>query len=232
MAQFIYPPISVNLAGLATEATLLNVEQNTLDTVSELQTANTTLSNIAAEDFATEATLSSIDGKVLTDAQLRATPVPVSGPLTDAELRAAAVPVSGPLTDAELRATAVPVSGPLTDAELRATAVPVSGPLTDAQLRATAVPVSAAALPLPAGAATQATLANIQTAVDALNARLAGSFAPEEFDYTIQTYVTSGNGIGEIASIVYKLGGAGGTTVATLAMAYDANNKLSTVTRS
>ena len=90
------------------------------------------------------------------------TAVPVSGPLTDAELRATAVPVSGPLTDAQLRATAVPVSGPLTDAELRATAVPVSGPLTDAQLRATAVPVSAASLPLPTGAATEATLQGVE----------------------------------------------------------------------
>jgi len=70
---------------------------------------------------------------------------PVSGPLTDAQLRATVVPVSvsnfpatqpvsGPLTDAQLRATAVPVSGPLTDAQLRASAVPVSGPLTNAQL--------------------------------------------------------------------------------------------------
>ena len=90
----------------------------------------------------------------LTDTQLRATAVPVSGtvtatgPLTDTQLRATAVPVSGPLTDTQLRATAVPVSGtvaatgPLTDTELRATAVPVSGPLTDTQLRAAAVPVS------------------------------------------------------------------------------------------
>jgi hypothetical protein len=80
--------------------------------------------------------------------------IPVTGPVTDAQLRATPVPVSGtvtasgPLTDAQLRATAVPVSGPLTDAQLRATPVPVSGtvtasgPLTDAQLRATAVPVS------------------------------------------------------------------------------------------
>jgi len=52
-----------------------------------------------------------------------------------------------------------PVSGPLTDAQLRASPVPVSGPLTDAQLRAAAVPVSAASLPLPSGAATEATLA-------------------------------------------------------------------------
>ena len=38
----------------------------------------------------------------------------VTGPLTDAQLRATAVPVSGPLTDAQLRATAVPVSGTVT----------------------------------------------------------------------------------------------------------------------
>lgn len=101
----------------------------------------------------------------LTDAQLRASAVPISGtvaisgsvgvtgPLTDTQLRASAVPVSGPLTDTQLRASAVPVSGPLTDTQLRATPVPVSGtvtasgPLTDAQLRASAVPVSATQLP-------------------------------------------------------------------------------------
>lgn len=43
----------------------------------------------------------------LTDAELRATPVAVDGPLTDAELRATPVPVSGPVTDTELRATPV-----------------------------------------------------------------------------------------------------------------------------
>jgi hypothetical protein len=46
----------------------------------------------------------------LTDTQLRATPVPVSGPLTDGQLRATPVPVSGPLTDSQLRATPVSVS--------------------------------------------------------------------------------------------------------------------------
>lgn len=62
-------------------------------------------------------------------------------------------------------ADAQSVTGPLTDAQLRASAVPVSGPLTDAQLRASAVPMSAAALPLPAGAATEATLALEQSTV-------------------------------------------------------------------
>jgi hypothetical protein len=80
----------------------------------------------------------------LTDAQLRATAVPVSGPLTDAQLRATSIPVTtGGLTDAELRATPIPVtSNGLTNTELRATAVPVTGPLTDAQLRASSIPVT------------------------------------------------------------------------------------------
>jgi len=45
---------------------------------------------------------------------------PVSGPLTDAQLRAVPVPVSGTVT----------ATGPLTDAQLRAVPVPVSGTVT------------------------------------------------------------------------------------------------------
>lgn len=67
----------------------------------------------------------------------------------------------GGLTDAELRATPVPVSGPLTDAQLRALAVPVSGTFFQGTQ-----PISAAALPLPAGAATEATLATRLTESD------------------------------------------------------------------
>lgn len=70
-----------------------------------------------------------------------------------------------PITGTVAIAGGVAVSGPLTDAELRAAAVQVSGPLTDAQLRASEVPISAAALPLPAGAATQTTLAALATLV-------------------------------------------------------------------
>ena len=80
----------------------------------------------------------------LTDTQLRATPVPVTGivistGLTDVQLRATPVPVSGmvatgALTDVQLRATPVPVSGTV--------AVSTSPALTDVQLRASAVPVS------------------------------------------------------------------------------------------
>lgn len=72
--------------------------------------------------------------------------VTVTGPLTDAQIRATALPVSGTVT----------ATGPVTDTQLRASAVPVSGPVTDAQLRASAVPISAATLPLPSGAAISA----------------------------------------------------------------------------
>jgi len=63
---------------------------------------------------------------------------PVSGPATDAQLRATPVPVTMSntlaLTDTQLRATPVPITMSntlaLTDTQLRATAVPVSGALS------------------------------------------------------------------------------------------------------
>src|SRR5574343_1249515 len=63
--------------------------------------------------------------------------VPVSGPLTDSQLRASPVPVSGTVT-----ANAGTGPWPVTD---NGGSLTVDGPLTDAQLRATAVPVSMAA---------------------------------------------------------------------------------------
>lgn len=51
-------------------------------------------------------------------------------------------------------------------------------PLTDAQLRASAVPFSTAALPLPAGAATETTLAAVQALITALNTTIGNHNAP------------------------------------------------------
>ena len=56
--------------------------------------------------------------------------------------------------------------------------------------------------------------------------------APVPHDYIAITYVSGGNGDGEIETVTYKVGGASGTTVATLTLAYDGNDKLSSVTRS
>jgi chromosome segregation ATPase len=74
-------------------------------------------------------------------------------------------------------------------------------------------------------------LSNIESHINDLNARLAGNLVPETFDYISITYVTVGNGIGEIETVTYKAGGSGGTTVATLTLSYDANDKLASVTR-
>lgn len=54
----------------------------------------------------------------------------------------------------------------------------------------------------------------------------------ENYDYIALTYVAAGDGIGEIETVTYKQGGAGGTTVATLTLAYDSDDNLSSVTRS
>lgn len=75
-------------------------------------------------------------------------------------------------------------------------------------------------------------LASIESDISDLNSRIAGNLVPETFDFIAITYVTVGNGIGEIETVTYKTGGAGGTTVAVLTLAYDSSDRLSTVTRS
>ena len=77
------------------------------------------------------------DGKVIFSSAI--TIGAVTGPLTDTELRATAVPVSGTVT----------ASGPVTDAQLRAAPVPVKGPtvasatLSNVESSATSVAVLA-----------------------------------------------------------------------------------------
>ena len=49
-------------------------------------------------------------------------------------------------------------------------------------------------------------------------------------DYLEFTYVSSGNGEGEINTITYKTGGSSGTTVAVVTMAYNSDDKLTSLT--
>ena len=105
----------------------------------------------------------------LTDTQLRSTPVPISGSVT-----------TGGITDTQLRATAVPISGtvtantgltqPLTDAQLRAADVKVSldGETVAINNFPETQQVSAVALPLPSGAATEATITSSDQLLDEL----------------------------------------------------------------
>jgi hypothetical protein len=182
-------------------------------------TAANQLTQIAHE-AAIEAAVESIDAKLTN-------PLPVSGPLTDAQLRAVAVPVSAtslPLPTGA--ATSANQATQITHEAAIETAVESIDTKTPALVSGrvpvdgsgVTQPISAASLPLPTGAATQTTLA-------ALSAKSAGSLVPEAYDYIGNTY-TGDN----LTTVVYKTGGAAGTTVATLTMAYT-GSRLDSVTR-
>ena len=100
----------------------------------------------------------------LTNAQLRAAPVPILG----------LVEVSNPtalgLTDTQLRAAVLPVS-------LTSTTITGSVATTGAFFQATQ-PVSAVSLPLPAGAATQTTLAAINDKLPTVGIKAAAASLP------------------------------------------------------
>jgi len=66
---------------------------------------------------------------------------------------------------------------------------------------------------------------------EALKTLNLGSLVPSAYDYLSISYVPSGPGAGEIYQVIYKTGGSGGTTVATLTLGYDAGNNLTSVTR-
>lgn len=55
--------------------------------------------------------------------------------------------------------------------------------------------------------------------------------APANFDHITLTYVSAGNGAGEIETVVYRQGGASGNILTTLTLGYDGSNKLSTITK-
>ena len=58
---------------------------------------------------------------------------------------------------------------------------------------------------------------------------LVNGLVPEKYDQIDLTYITSGNGTGEIGTVIYK---KDSETVATLTLSYDADNKLSSVVKS
>lgn len=150
--------VTANLGTIDGAATAANqtTQEATLTAIQANQTNGTQVTNItgtvplptgastSALQTAGNASLSSIDSKLTS-------PIAVTGPLTDAQLRASAVPVSaatlplpsGAATSAnqatEIASLAsidskltspITVTGPLTDTQLRATPVPISGTVT------------------------------------------------------------------------------------------------------
>lgn len=68
------------------------------------------------------------------------------------------------------------------------------------------------ALPLPAGAATETTLAAALANLETINA-----LVPTKYDYIALGYTGT-----DLTSVIYKLGGSGGVVVSTLALTYTA----------
>ena len=159
-------------AGAATEATLAT------------RATEATLALIKAKTDNLDVALSTRAVTGLTDAELRASAVPISGvvavtnfPATQ-PISAVALPLpAGAATEATLAL----IKAKTANLDVALSTRAVTG-LTDAELRAVAVPISAAALPLPAGAATEATLATRST-----EATLATRLAEATFTARINT---------------------------------------------
>jgi len=83
--------------------------------------------------------------------------------------------------------------------------------------------------PSASGGATAANQTSEISLLTSLNSKLAGSLAPVAYDEQVLTYVASGNGVGEIQTVVYKLATV---TVKTLTLTYDVSNRLSGVVAS
>jgi len=67
---------------------------------------------------------------------------------------------------------------------------------------------------------------------DDIISKLPGTLVTSAYDYIALTYVAAGDGVGEIETVTYKTGGSSGTTVATLTLAYNASNEISSITKS
>lgn len=204
---FVYPQVQTTIAGGATEA-----KQDVI--ITELQSI--------------EAETTSIDGKITavdTDNVTVISSALPAGAATESSLSSIDGKVA---TETTLSSIDVKVATETTLSALNAkvTAVDTGS-------------VTVASSALPTGASTSAnqatanaSLSAIEADIDALNARLAGNLVPETFDYIAVTYVAAGNGVGEIETVTYRTGGAAGSLVATLTLAYDGSNRLASVTRS
>lgn len=181
--------------------------------IAQLTAINNNTDTLEAGQATGNASLASIDSKTPALGQqtmANSSPVVIASDQSP-------IAVTGPLTDTQLRAVPVPVSGTVS-----------TGGLTDAELRASPVPVTQSSQPLPTGAATSANQTTEIASIDAFSAKTAAGLVPEAFDYQEITYVGATT---DIDTVEFRLGGAGGTLVATLTMGYDGSNRLSTVTK-
>lgn len=190
-----------------------------------------------------EAHTASAGGGGLTNAELRASPVPVDiGGTGSITITSGTVTVSNEVEVTNSTGNPIPVSGPLTDTQLRATAVPVSGtvtantgltqPLTDTQLRATAVPVSGTFWQSTQPVSGTVT-ANTGLSQPLTDAQLRASAVPIINGFSIPEYdsvlLSNYDGQGNVGTVIYR---KNGNTLATLSLTYNGSGQLTAITKS
>lgn len=215
MATFIFPQQQVSIPGVATEATLLQVlaETQAINTNTADVATETTLASLEAKDFATETTLAAAAADI---ALLEAKDFATETTLTALNTKVSTVDTSDVTITSSVLPTGAATEATLSALDAKVTAVDTGN-------------VTIASSALPTGAATETSLSAAAADLADLNARLAGSLVPEEFDYQEITYVGATE---RINTVTYKTGGSGGTTVAVLTLGYDGNDRLTSVTRS
>ena len=167
-------------------------------------------------------------------------PIPVSGtvtantglsqPLTDTQLRATAVPVSGTFWPATQ-----PVSGSVSVSNFPSTQ-PVSGTFWPAT-QPVSGSVSISNFPATQSVsgtfwqATQPVSGTFWQATQPVSIASAISQKVQGWDIPIHDYRGLGYTSGNLTSVTYKTGGASGATVATLTLGYDGSGNLTSVTK-
>lgn len=174
--------------------------------------------SLDAKDFATQTTLAVIAGDTTSlDGKDFATQTTLAAILSDTTS-----------LDAKDFATQTTLASVLSDTNT------LAGAISGSEMQ---VDVVTSALPTGASTAAHQVTQNahqsqIEDDITLMEARMAGALIPDAHDYIALTYVAAGNGAGEVETAVYKTGGSGGTTVGTLTLAYDSDDKLSSVTKS
>lgn len=165
MSTYIYPAVTVNTAGLATEA-----KQDSI--ISELQDQEVLLTSLDGKDFATETTLAALNNQdFATETTLAALDAKVTAVNTgDVTVSSSALP-TGAATESTLNTVAGDTTSldnktPALGSALTAASVPVN--IASDQT----VPVSASSLPLPTGAATESTLSTVAGDTTSLDSKL------------------------------------------------------------
>lgn len=233
MATFRYPASQTTITGGATEAKQDDIILELQQIEADIEAGNAAQAT-SANQTTGNASLASIDGKTTTvntdDVTVTSSALP-TGAATEATLAS----LDGKTTAVDTGNVTVSSSALPTGAATEATLASIDAKTTAVDTGNVTVASSA----LPTGAATSAnqstanaSLSSIESDLTDLNARLAGNLVPETFDHITISYVAAGNGIGEIETVEYRTGGGAGTLVATLTLAYDANDRLSSVTRS